>query len=84
MLHFYVVMLQIYIDSRNLGGYTSYFESLSISFCGQVYTVSIEAYGRWAGEIISISRLIHIYSIYHPEFGDSAVGDKCHQMRFLI
>ena len=35
MLHFYGVMIWIYIDTRNIGGYTSYFESISIICCGQ-------------------------------------------------
>ena len=31
-----------------------------------------------------ISHFRQIRSAYHPEFGESMVGDKCHQLRFLI
>ena len=41
IINLYGVMLWIYIKPRHLGGYTSYFESISIIRCGQGYTVSI-------------------------------------------
>ena len=31
-----------------------------------------------------ISHFINIHSAHHPEFGYSVVGDKCHQLRFMI
>ena len=41
MLHFYVVMLQVSIEPRHLGVYTSYFGSISIISFGQGYMVII-------------------------------------------
>ena len=35
MIYLYGVMLIISIEPRNLGGYTSYFESISRIICGQ-------------------------------------------------
>ena len=55
IIHFYGVMIQIYIDPWNLGGYTPYFESISIIICGQGCTVILEAYGGWASKITSLS-----------------------------
>ena len=84
MLHFYVVMLRISIEPRHLVGYTSCFESISKIICVQGYTVSIEVYGVWSSKTIILSCFRQIRSEYHPEFGESVVGDKYHQMIFLI
>ena len=66
MLHFYGVILWVSIEPSHLGGYNSYFELTSRISCGQEYTVSLEAYGGRASKIMSLSRLIHIRSAYHP------------------
>ena len=84
MLHFYALMLKISIDPRHHGGYNSYFESISINHCSQGYTVSLEAYGGRDSKITSFSHFRQIRSTYHPEFGEYAVGDKFHQLIFLI
>ena len=47
---------------------------ISIICCGQVYTVSIEAYGGRDNKIMSQSHFRNIRSAYHPEFGESVVG----------
>ena len=77
-------MLRISIEPRNIEGYTSYFEPISSICCGKGYTVIFEAYVIWATKIMTISRLRFIRFAYHTEFRESAVGDKCHQMRFLV
>ena len=46
--------------------------------------VSLEVYEGWASKIVSISHFIHIHSEYNTDFGESAVGDKCQQLIFLI
>ena len=84
MLHLYGVMLQTYIDPHNIGGYTSYFESIWIFFYGKGYTVSLEAYEGWDSKIMSISRFRLIWSEYHPDFGEYAVGDKYYQQIFMV
>ena len=84
MLNFYGVMIWIYIKPCNIGGYTSYFESILIICCVQRYTISLEAYGGWDIKIMSISRFRNIRSAYNPKFGESAVGDKCHQLIFMF
>ena len=33
---------------------------------------------------MSLSHFRHIRSAYNSEFGESSVGDKCHQLIFLI
>ena len=76
------MILWIYIEPRRLGGYNSYFESISKKIKG--YPVIIEAYGVWPGKIMSLSNFRQILSAYHPGFRESAVGGKCHQLRFLI
>ena len=53
-------------------------------FCSQGYTVSIEAYGEWAGKFMSISYFRQIRSAYYTDFGESEFGDKCHKLIFLI
>ena len=45
MLHFYGVMIWISIKTCYLGGYTSYFESISIIIFVRGYTFGVEAYG---------------------------------------
>ena len=84
MLHFYGVMIWISIKPCYLGGYTSYFESISIIRCGQGYMASINNHGGWDSKVISIYCFIQTIFAYHPEFGESAVGDKCSQLEFLI
>ena len=61
-------MLWISIDPRHLGGYNSYFESISRIPCGQGYMVSLEAYGGWDSKIMSLSQFRQICSAYYPEF----------------
>ena len=34
--------------------------------------------------MLTIARFCHIISAFHPEAGESSVGDKCHQLRCLI
>ena len=46
--------------------------------------VSHDTYVGWDIKIMSISHFRHIYSAYHRYFGDSAVGDKFHQLRFIL
>ena len=77
-------MLQIYIETRNIGGYTSYFESIFNICCDQVFTVVIETYGKWDSKIMSLSSIRQIRSIYYPEFVEYSVSDNFHQLRFLI
>ena len=77
-------MLWISIEPCNLGGYPSYFESISIICFGQVYMGSIEAYLGCDIKIMGLSSFTHIRSEYHPGFGESSVSDKCHQLIFLI
>ena len=84
MLDFYGVMIRIYIEPQHLGGYTSYFELISIISCGQGYMISIVSYGGWDDKIMSIHNFRHICSSYHTEFGESSVVDKFHQLIFLV
>ena len=83
-LHLYGVMIQISIKPWNLVGYTSYFESVSRIFLVKGYTVILEAYGVWASKIMNIYCFKQNRSAYHHEFGDSTVGDKCHQLILKI
>ena len=46
--------------------------------------VSIEAYGGWDSKVMILYHFRHIRSAYNPEFGESTVGGKCHQLLFLI
>eukprot|EP00957_Ditylum_brightwellii_P012990 981617-Ditylum_brightwellii.AAC.1 len=48
------------------------------------YLQEFNTYSSWAEEIMSLGRFRQIKSAYHPETGTSAVGDKCHQPRYLI
>ena len=84
ILNIYGVILQVSIEPRNLGGYSSYLESISRIRCGQGYTYSLDAYGGWASKIMSLYSFRKIRSEYHNEFGEYEVGDKCHKMTFLI
>ena len=84
MIHLYGVMLQISIDPHHLGGYTSYFESISRINCGQGYTFTFEAYRGWDSKLMSLSNFRKICSEYNPEFGESKVGDKCRQLIFMV
>ena len=84
MIYLYVVMLCISIKPRHLGVNTSLFESISRISCVKGYTVSIEAYGGWSSTIMSLPCFRQIRSAYYPEFGESAVGYKCYQLRFVI
>ena len=68
MLHFYGVMIWISIEPWHLGGYTSYFESISRISCVQGYTVSIDDYGGWASKIMSLFHFRQLRSGYYPEF----------------
>ena len=33
---------------------------------------------------MNIARFLHIVSAFYPESGESTIGDKCHQPRYLI
>ena len=78
MLHLYRVMHWISIEPWHLGVYNSYFESISIFICVQGYTVIIVDYGVRTGKITNLFHFRQLRSAYHPEFGESASGDKCH------
>ena len=84
VIHLYAAMFRISIEPQHIGGYASYFEWVSRVRCGQVYTITIKAYRGCASKCISISNFRNIRSVYHLEFGESSVGDKCHQLRFMI
>ena len=84
ILNIYGVIIQVSIEPRNLGGYSSYLESISRIRCGQGYTSIFEAYGVQASKLTSLYSFRQIRSAYHPEFGQYAVCDKCRQLTFPI
>ena len=51
--------------------------------CVQGYKESLKAYGGWSNKIMSLSRFRQTRFAYIIKFGESAVGDKYHQLRFL-
>ena len=53
-------------------------------FCGHGYTVSLGAYGIWAGKIMSFPCFRQIRSAYYHDFEESAVDNKCRHLRFMI
>ena len=84
MVLFYEVMLRMSIEPRHIGGYEVYFKPTSyvIFICG--YNVKLVRYRGWAKRIMTLASFRHIRAAFHPESGESASGDKCHQVRYLI
>ena len=84
MLHFYGLMIRIYIEPRHIGWCTSYFGSIPRIVFYQGFTVSIDTYGGWSGKSTSLFRFRQILTAYHAELWEYKFGDKCHQLIFLI
>ena len=77
-------MLKILLEPRNMGGYTSYFTENPTVRIGDGYMVQLRGYDAWAKEVMSLVRFKQIRSAFHPEAGDTACNDKCHQLRLFI
>ena len=84
MVRFYGVMLHMSIEPCHLGGYEDYFKPTSYARVGHGYNVKLVGYGGWAGRIITLACFFQIRPAFHPEAGNSAVGNRCHQLSYLI
>ena len=84
MIRFFGIMLRMSIEPRHLGGYEAYFHPSTSIQAGKNYSVQLSGYVGWAATVMSLGRFRQIRSAFHPEAGISSVGDKCHQLRFLI
>ena len=84
MYRFHGVVLKMSIDDRNLGGYEAYFDDVIQINLSQDYNVKVSDFPPWAKNVFSLHRFKQIRAAYHPEVGSSAIGDKCHQLRFAI
>ena len=72
------------IEPCHMGGYASYFSPTQQQRLGKAYSVQLTGYSGWAEAAMPLKRFCQIRSAFHPEFGVSSVGNKCHQLRYLI
>ena len=64
-----------------LGGYLSYFtEPMSVNLPWN-YALVLSDYPAWALKVMTLSRFKQICSAFHPKFGLSVIGAKCHQLQ---
>ncbi len=84
MIRFFGILLKISLEPRKMGGHVSYFTENPAVRIGDGYTVELRGYNSWAKEVMSLIRFKQIRSAFHPEAGESACQDKCHQLRFFI
>ena len=82
MVKFYGVMPHMSIENRHLGGHEGYFKPTSYLRVRHGYNVNIFGYGGWVERIMNLERFHQIISDFHPEAGESSVGDKCHKELF--
>eukprot|EP00957_Ditylum_brightwellii_P155351 11825669-Ditylum_brightwellii.AAC.1 len=84
MVRFYGILLRMSIEPCHLGGYQAYFKPTTRIDLASGYVQEFNSYGGWASEIMSLAHFRQIRSAFHPEARTSAVGNKCHQLRYLI
>ena len=84
MIQFHGTVLKMSIDDRQLGGYPLYFtKSMSVN-SSRDYSVLLHDYPAWALQVFALGRFKQIRAAFHPEVGQSTVGDKCHQLPHVL
>ena len=84
MIHVHGVLLKMSMDNRELGGYKSYFTEWLSANLSRMYSVELTNYPAWALKVMSLWQFKQIRAAFHPETGQSRIGDKCHQLRHAL
>ena len=77
-------MLKISVQDLKLGGYNAYWDDEYFINVSANFKVKVTGHVAWAKKIMTKKRFKQIRSAFRPELGRTEVGDKCHQLRFII
>ena len=84
IIRFFVIMVWISIEPRNIGGWPSYFADDPVIHLGCLYSVQIRGYDAWSKYFTTLIRFKHIRSDFHPEAGTYLCGEKYHRLCYFI
>ena len=84
MIRFFGIMLKISILDLNMGGYDAYWKKDLTVQVAPKYSVKIEGHDAWARRVMTKPRFKQIRAAFRPEIGSDRVGDKCHQIRYVL
>ena len=84
MIQFFGIMLKISIQDLSLGGYDAYWDKDLRVKSGRNYNVKLHGIQPWARDIMTKHRFKQIRAAFRPENDRSTIGDKCHQLRYII
>ena len=84
MYRFFGVLLKMSIDNRKMGGYKAYFKAKPTVYLTNDYSMTLHSYPAWASKVFTLGRFQQLRAAFHPEVGESRVGDKVHQLRYAL
>ena len=83
-IRFFGIILKISIQDLNLGGYDAYWSRDFQVNAGRNYRVKLCGIKPWARDVMQKHRFKQIRAALRPEMGRTEIGDKCHQLRWVI